>query len=181
MIMPMYTRERIYILYCTSDSDSYPCDLTDFTETEWPQAEQVSGAVDNSLIEEGFGDIGRLITLNCSYDSHRCLYRGAWADSQRPATSLYLVRLVFPERSPAQAQTAFQHHGACLRCWSGLQLPPPPSPITSGERKRERCLSWTHIKGNRKRDREELWRGLELLLWDHFKDGPAKIAAVESI
>lgn len=109
---------------------------------------------DNSPIEEGCGDIGCLITLNCSYDCHWCrLCRGTWVDRQRPATSLYLVHLVFPELSPALAQTAFQHHGALSLLLVRPAASTPSLPYHF-RRKKERCLSWTRIKGKGKEKRK---------------------------
>lgn len=116
------------------------------------QSEQDSEAVYTDtitvLLRKAVGTLRRLITLNCSYDRHwGSLYRSAWVDSQRSATSLYLVHL---ELSPAPSQTPFQHHRACLCCCSGQWRPPPPSPITSGERKRDVSAGLTS-KGKKKR------------------------------
>lgn len=180
MIMPMYTMEGIYtVLYFWN-----PC--FDFTLGQWllpawlNEWNNLSSSpvylywYDNGLIEEGCGDIGLLITLNCS--CCRCSpYRGAWADSQNLQLFFIYSAQCVQSGAPAQAQTAFQHRWACLLCYSVRQLPPPLLPLSLPEKEREMSQLDSN-QSKRKRETEELWRVLSFSLWDHFKDRPAKIA-----
>lgn len=115
-----------------------------------------------------------VLSLNRSNYCHWCsLYCCAWADSQRPATSLYLVREPFPESSPAQAQTAFQHHRVCLRCGSGQWLPPPPFPVTSGETERDASAGRASKEKEKRSGRATLVESLQSLTCeDSWKGQP---------
>lgn len=131
------------------------------------QSEQVSGVVCTDtitvLLRKAAGTFGvlSLQTVPMTVIRAACTEARGWTASG-PATSLYLVHLVFPEPSPAQAQTAFQHRGACL-CHGQASSFHPLLPLSLPEREREMSQLDSHQRKKEKKSGRAL-TGPELTL-----------------
>lgn len=138
----MYSTSYIHILTWTlTFAHLNNTDPSEFTETVLVSRAVYTDTI-TVLLRKAVGTSG-FLSLNCSYDCHLCsVYQGVWVDSQRPATSLYLVHFVFSElHSLRQHFNTMEPVSAAVRAAASI-----PSFPYHFRKEKKRCPSWREIK-----------------------------------